>query len=100
MLSTINRPMAGAAVTLNRGHAGHPDDGKVPYPRRAATGATDEPHGQNGGQSGAGQRTYTGGEQTLDRERVDSGRGQDRTLSPNPPKGCVGAGYAREEKRG
>ena len=21
-------------------------------------------------------------------------------LSPNPPKGCVGAGYAREEKRG
>ena len=22
------------------------------------------------------------------------------TLSPNPPKGCVGAGYAREEKRG
>ena len=43
-------------------HAGDPDDGKVPYPRRAATGAADEPHGQNGGQSGAGQRTDTGGE--------------------------------------
>jgi hypothetical protein len=22
------------------------------------------------------------------------------SFSPNPPKGCVGAGYAREEKRG
>ena len=24
----------------------------------------------------------------------------DTRISPNPPKGCVGAGYAREEKRG
>ena len=23
-----------------------------------------------------------------------------KMLNPNPPKGCVGAGYAREEKRG
>ena len=94
MLSTINRPMAGAAVTLNRGHAGHPDDGKVPYPRRAATGAADEPHGQNGGQSGAGQRTYTGGEQTLDGERVDSGRGQDRTLRGKAPVECAIDGWS------
>ena len=61
MLSTINRPMVGAAGTLTAAMLAIPTMAKS-RTRRTATGAADEPYGQNGGQSGAGQRTDTGGE--------------------------------------
>ena len=62
MLSTINRPMAGTAVTLTAAMLAIPTMAKSRTPVALLPGAADEPHGQNGGQSGAGQRTDTGGE--------------------------------------